>query len=325
MKTIKLHYTGFWSNFDPNNNMFTYILRKRYNVEFDSVDPDFLICSPLGKPYDYMAYDCPRIMYSGEFLAPDFSAIDYFIGFDDIVFGDRNFRFPLYLWSSDGKYARSEPLREDEAVAILKQKDVFCNYIFGHDTALGKREEILERLSEYKRVDCCGRHRNNMPDGKTFSMANKSEFMKRCKFSITAESVCYPGFVSEKICDAFRAFTIPIYYGAPDVNKDINVEAFVNCYDYDSIDLAIKKVIELDTNDDMYIDMLCKYRYNVADYEENMFKALEQYLYNIFDQSKEEAYRRPRFYRAGFHEEYLNEYRELVDSISYKVWKKTKI
>ncbi len=322
MKTIKIHFTGFWKSFNPDKNMFTYILRKRYNVVIDSVNPDFVICSPLGEPYEYIKYDCPRIMYTGEFLTADFNAIDYFIGYDNIEFGDRSFRFPLFLWSDDGSFASSESLTEDEARKELQSKQYFCNYIFGHDTALGKREEILEKLSQYKRVECAGKQFNNMPNGERYTIRTKTELMRKCKFSITAESVCYPGFTSEKLVDGFRAKTIPIYYGDPTVDNDFNMNSFVDCYRYPTIDDAVKKIIEIDKNDDLYVHMLCEYRYKIFDYENIMFKKLEDYLYHIFDQDKEEAYRRPRFYRAGWHETYLKEYNKHMLSVPHRILKK---
>jgi len=324
MKTIKIHFVGFWSDFFPENNMFVNILRKRYNIVYDSLNPDFLICSPLCKPFEYMKYDCPRIMYTGEFISADFTAIDYFIGFDDIQFGDRSLYFPLYLYSYKGEPKKTKALTKEEAAAELASKEYFCNYIFGHDTALGKREEILERLQQYKRVECAGTHRNNMPDGMTFNMSTKHTFMRKCKFSISAESVCYPGFTSEKILHAFRAYTIPIYFGDPDILKVFNKEAFIDCYTV-SMDEAIEKVIEIDNNDELYIEMLCQNRYNMINYEEEMYKRLEGFLYHIFDQDKDMAYRRPRFYRAGEHEAYLKEYFELQRKLSYRIYKKTGI
>jgi len=322
MKTIKLYFVGFWSNFSLENNMFTTILRKRYNVVIDSENPEFLICSPLCAPFEYMKYDCPRIMYTGEFISPDFTAIDYFIGFDDIQFGDRCLRFPLYLYTYLAKGTQTPVLTEDEAVKELKSKEYFCNYIFGHDTALGKREEILESLQKYKRVECAGRHRNNMPNGLMYNMANKFEFMRKCKFSIAAESVCYPGFTTEKIGHAYNTYTIPIYYGDPDILKDFNEKSFVDCYNVDSIQTAVEKVIEIDNNDDLYVEMLCQNRYKINNYEEHMHKKLEEFLYNIFDQDKDMAYRRPRYYRSKDHEAFLEEYANIQKKLSYRIYKK---
>lgn len=320
MKTIKLYFTGFWENFDYSDNLFIQILSKRYNVIIDPVDPDFLICFPLGKPYEYMNYHCPRIMYTGEFISADFTAIDYFIGYDDISFGDRAYRFPLYLYGVTNFY--SGPISEDEAYKLLKEKKYFCNYIFGHDTALGIREKILEGLSSYKRVECAGTHRNNMPNGLRFTMLTKMPFMEQCKFTIAAESVRYPGFTSEKIGHAFQAHTIPIYFGDPDIHKDFNKNAFLNFTPNDDIEALVNKVIEIDQNDDLYIHMLCQNRYNIDNYEEIKFRQLEEFLYNIFDQDKDDAYRRPRYYRSYWHEVYLEEYNHALYTIPFRAARK---
>ena len=326
MKTLKIWFTGFWKSFDIKNNMFTQILEKKYQLNISPDNPDFLICSPLGRPYEYENFDCPRIMYTGEFLSADFNAVDYFIGFDEISFADRSFRFPLFLYNDNyGKYECSEPVTRDVAESILKEKKYFCNYIFGHDTAIGKREEILHDLMDYKRVECAGKHLNNMPDGKVYTMRTNKIIRKESKFTISAESVSYPGFTSEKICDAFRNFSIPIYYGDPTIGDVFNNKAFINCHNFKSIDDAVKRVIEIDNDDELYIEMLCQPRYLENDYENMMYHRLAEYLYSIFDQSREEAYRRPRFYRAGWHETYLKEYNRYMLSYPHRLLKKLKI
>ena len=69
----------------------------------------------------------------------------------------------------------------------------------------------------------------------------------------------------------------------------------------------VDKVAQIDQNDDLYVSMLCESRYNAVDYEEKKFKGLEEFLFHIFDQEKEQAYRRPRYYRSYWHEVYLEE------------------
>lgn len=325
MKKIKLYYAGFWENFDMEDNFFSKILKQRYEIVLDPVDPDFLICSSLGEPFEYMKYTCPRIMYTGEFNSADFTAIDYFIGYDDISFGDRAYRYPyfLYDYQNESVFKRCGPaLTEDEARRILQEKKYFCNYIFGHDTQLGIREKILEELSKYKRVECAGTHRNNMPGGRRYSMMEKMPFMEQCKFTICAESVCYPGYTSEKIGHAFQARTIPIYFGDPQINKDFNPEAFVNYSAFDSVEQMAERVMEIDSNDDLFIHMLCQNRYNVEGYEQMKFRGLEEFLFHIFDQDREEAYRRPRYYRSFWHEVYLEEYNRAVNTLPFRAARK---
>lgn len=323
MKLRKIWFTGFWNSFNKENNMFTQIIKQKFDIELTDNNPDFVICSPLGKPYDYMRFACPRIMFTGEFLSADFNAIDYFIGFDRIEFGDRNYRYPLFLYNEDnGVFKNSEPLSRKQAIEILTNKKYFCNYIFGHDTAIGKREEILYKLLEYKRVECAGKHKNNMPSNERLTIRTKHSFMKQCKFSISAESVCYPGFTSEKLGDAFVNRTIPIYYGDPTVGEVFNKNAFVNCHDYQNIQDAVNKVIEIDKSDEQYIEMLCQCKYNDPNYENKMYQGLKEYIWSILDQDKEVAYRRPRFYRAGWHETYLAEYNKYLTRLPHRILKK---
>ena len=50
-------------------------------------------------------------------------------------------------------------------------------------------------------------------------------------------------------------------------------------------------------------------------------EGLRQFLYRIFDQDRENAYRRLRFYNAKSHQKCVNEYRQLRQSVLYPVVK----
>ena len=65
MKTLKIDFCGFWGSFKKEKNLFVKILSKHFNVEI-SDNPDFVICSNRGNPFEYMKYDCVRIMFMGE-------------------------------------------------------------------------------------------------------------------------------------------------------------------------------------------------------------------------------------------------------------------
>ena len=65
------------------------------------------------------------------------------------------------------------------------------------------------------------------------------------------------GFTSEKLYDPIHAYSIPIYWGDPNVAERFNKEAFINCNDYDNdLDKVVKRVIELDQDDEAYMYML---------------------------------------------------------------------
>lgn len=46
------------------------------------------------------------------------------------------------------------------------------------------------------------------------------------------ENTAFPGYVTEKIFDCFRAGCIPVYRGAPDITSLIPADAFIDARDF---------------------------------------------------------------------------------------------
>ena len=67
MDTIKIDFCGFWSSFNKEKNLFSILLSKHFDVVI-SDNPDFVICSNRGKPFEYMKYDYLEIDISGYHL-----------------------------------------------------------------------------------------------------------------------------------------------------------------------------------------------------------------------------------------------------------------
>ncbi len=241
--------------FSPYSNMFTDVLSKYYNVII-SDKPDFLFYSVFGNNNEKYK-NCVRIFYTCEVIAPNFNECDYAIGFDDISFDDRYLRYPMYYDELTPDNIRNDNI--DETYANRK----FCNFIYSNDFC-GEgallRKEFCQKLMEYKHVDCPGKVLNNMSDAigprvGDFAKA-KLEFQKGYKFTIAFENNCYNGYSTEKLSQAFLAHTIPIYWGNPDVSKDFNEKAFINCSDYKTFEDVIEKIKELDNNNEKYLEML---------------------------------------------------------------------
>ena len=313
MKKIKLDFCNFWDGFDKSNNLFTNILSRHFDVEISS-DPDFVICSNRGSPFEYMKYDCVRIMFMGENISPDFTVFDYAIGFDYITFHDRYFRLPLVFYKSDAKPWVPEVLTENQAWQILKQKKYFCNFIYGHASSHGMREALFRELSRYKAVISPGSYLNNTEvSGKATRCpyGKKLQYLAESKFTIAGDSVVHPGFVTEKIMDPFLYHSIPIYFGNPEIDKDFNTEAFVWCRNEADMERVFAEVQYLDTHDDAYIAMLLKSPLTDPNSIEKTYYALEQFLYNIFIQDRDAAYRRFRYFCAELHEKHLRVYSKI--------------
>ena len=326
MKKIKIDFCGFWKSFNKEDNLFYNLLSKHFNVEI-SDSPDFVICSNRDKPFEYMKFDCVRIMFMGENLSPDFTVFDYVIGFDHLSFNDRYFRLPFGFFFDEGKPWTPEKITLDRAKEILAQKKYLCNFIYGKKSSNGMREKLFEELNHYKPVVSPGRILNNTgSNGCTWS--EKYQYLEQSKFTIAGDSITYPGFFTEKIIQPFQHHSIPVYFGNPRINEDVNENAFVWCKSEKEEDVkaAIEQVKYLDTHDDAYLKMLMCYPLLNENYLVDLYKRLEDFLVNIFSQSPKGAQRRIKFFVAETHETYLKDYmrRHRNDKLIERTWKSVK-
>lgn len=312
-KKIKIGFCGFWSSFNPENNLFTNILKRYFDVEI-SQNPDYIFCSNRGLPFEYMKYDCIRIMFMGENISPDFTLFDYVIGFDFLDFSDRYFRLPFAFYNDTGNPFEFKTRSLNEAKDILKNKEIFCNFIYGHESSHGMREELFKKISEYKPVVSAGSFLNNTST-KGCSWMEKKRILLHSKFTIASDSVVYPGFVTEKIVDPFVAGSVPIYFGNPKIDVDFNKNAFIWCKDISDIDRTVEEIKRIDNDDEAYIRMLSFNPLNDNNYISNMYRELENFLINIFSQDLKKAERRIKYFAA---QRYEKEQKEILNFIIFK-------
>mgnify|MGYP002081783418 CR=1 FL=1 len=247
MERIRFAYADMWNNFNPDWFRLIRILKEKYDIVTDYENPDYVICGPFG--HDYLKYDCPRIFYTGEALAPDFNLYDYAIGFDHIDFSVRYLRVPIYALETE-HFALAKQKHElpDE---FYLGKERFCNFVVSNGNGIPEREQFFKKLCERKKVDSAGRYLNNMPDGK--NVDDKIEFQKQYKFTIAFENSIMDGYITEKIVQAWAAGTVPVYYGGNGVAKDFNRKAFIDVTEFESMDACIEHVLYLDEHPEAYL------------------------------------------------------------------------
>ena len=76
---------------------------------------------------------------------------------------------------------------------------------------------------------------------------DKKATLKRYKFALCFENSIFEGYITEKIFDCFFAGVIPIYYGAPDIEKYIPENTFIDFRkfkNYDELYFYIKNMDE---------------------------------------------------------------------------------
>lgn len=298
MKTIKLNFACISEDYNKEQNLICDLLRiNGYEVEI-SEEPDYLICDiSYEKPYEYCGKAPVRIMYSGENYIPDFNLIDYAISPYPITFGDRHFHLPPCVWPRSHWIELANKDR-NYCADILKEKTLFANFISSHESEFNIRGDFFKELCKYKRVESPGTYLNNMPNGETVNWLDdsKANLQKKCKFTLCFESTLHYGFVTEKLMDAFYTDTIPVYYGSPTAAEIFNKDAFINVADYPSFEAAIAKIIELDQDDEKYLEMLRQPILVDPEYPERLEQDLHKFVCNIFEQPLEKAYRRSRVY-----------------------------
>lgn len=320
MKTIKIKYVGFWKSFEPDKVEFIKTIFENYNV-VESDNPDYIICSAFEEGanndfYEYCKYPQVRIMYSGENYIPDFNFIDYAVSPYPIIFQDRHFRYPVCFDNYNNRFNSLLNKNRNYQPSILNSKTLFANFIASHESEDSIRGDFYKRLCKYKRVESCGSFLNNQPNGEAVTIFNKDELQKKCKFTLCFESTKHDGFVTEKIADAFYADTIPVYYGSKEVKKFFNPESFIYCESRDDFNRVINQIIELDNNDEKYLEMLRKPIFNDVEYAKNIKNELTKFVKHIFDQPLPDAYRRSRIYAPASHERYLLRLKKINEALS---------
>ena len=336
-KTIKINFTGLSgrNSFDPNNNVILDMLKKHYNVVVCD-NPDYVICGiiyehgafMLGLYDEYiLSYPNIRIMIEGENFVPDYNLVDYSICQYPVRYLDRNCYFPCGVEAFTSGQTQFRELQDKDrhySDEILKTKEYFASFIASHDSEYNIRGDFFKALNQRKRVESVGSYLNNMPDGETVDWldGSKIEFLKKCRFSLCFESTKHEGFITEKIVEAFYCDTIPVYYGSSNISDIFNPKAFIDISDYPSFDAAIEKILEIENNDGLYLEMLRQPIFNNPKYPEEKLSEVEQFLCHIFDQPLEEAYRRSKYLVSEYHEEFMK--RALDREMAGKIWKPEK-
>lgn len=285
MKKIKILFTDFWSDFNYNDNFFLWELRKSFICEISEA-PDYVIFSCYGN--NHLKYKGVKVFFTGEPVFPDFNYCDYAIGYDDITFGDRYLRWPIYRIHMEYSNHYDETILLKN---ISKEKEKFCSFIYSNPYTATQRDSFLEKLSDYKFVHSAGKHKNNINQHIKNDISEKNNYQSGFKFSIAFENSIYDGYTSEKIVDSILSGTIPIYYGNKNIEMDIESNSFINCHKFDTTESVIDYIKTIDQDDELYQNMLNKLE--LPKYDQTLFS---DFLINIFDQNLVSSYRSPRGY-----------------------------
>ena len=273
-KKIKIDFSDFWGGFDKTNNYFYNLLKDEFDIEISN-NPDYLFFSVFGQ--SHQNYRCTKIAYYAENIPAPLGYCQWAFS-NDYLTDSRNYRLPHYLLY-DGYYELAIEKKIDESLANRK----FCNFVVSNG-ACPERNNFFSELSKYKMVDSGGRWLNNIGH----AISDKRKFQSEYKFSIAFENNAYrpqhPGYSTEKIMEPMTVNSIPIYWGNPVIDREFNVKSFINFYDFKNVDAMINYIIELDKDDNKYLEMLRQPWFvdnKIPD--ANKVENIKSFLYKIFE------------------------------------------
>jgi len=260
-KKVKIFFCGPKSTWGISNFLTSYyfeILSKRLTPVLVSYhEADYFIVNET--PQSQAQYfkikgkkpNAISLLIAREALSPDFNLYDYAMGFDPINYEDRYLRFvPGYRYQ---KYLTIIP----HTLIELKDRK-FCDFIYSNRNAHSMRQELKNKIEKIGRVDSHGKYLNNV--GKQRHMVDltadwkqeKINLQSNYKFSIACENAFHYGYTSEKIFTSFAANSIPIYWGNPLIENDVNPERIINVHKFDSLQSLVEYISFINADDKTY-------------------------------------------------------------------------
>lgn len=101
--------------------------------------------------------------------------------------------------------------------------------------SLNKREGLVKKLRKYIRVDAISSCLNNAPWPEGIERRDKNGAMGKYLFYLSFENECSNDYITEKLWGSFSSGSLPIYYGAPNVDEHVPEDSIIQL-SHDNVD-----------------------------------------------------------------------------------------
>jgi len=180
-----------------------------------------------------------RLFHTGENLRHDHVRADYAISHDLGVMSDRHFRLPYWMemvdWAHEGLNGNSNP----RFGALLKldqlEKPLGGQFLERERKAIllsshlrEPRASCMQALKRSITVDGFGPHFDSNIKDHHHSSFLKKDLLSTYAFNLCPENGLYPGYITEKIPEAFVAGCLPITWVDESISVDFNPSAMIN-------------------------------------------------------------------------------------------------
>jgi len=181
-----------------------------------------------------------RIFFTGENERPPQGRWDAYLSFDVHSYEGRNSYLPLWwITSSDiliptkSPYL-GRPITLDQMMSPrhsdFNSRSKFCVAFIGK--AYPFRMQAIAALSKIGKVDVFGAVARNTRQTRA---DEKYEISQDYKFIFAFENDHFPGYVTEKLPEAWATGAVPLYWGS-DIKKSFNPQAFINAADFPTLE-----------------------------------------------------------------------------------------
>ena len=168
------------------------------------------------------------------------------------------------LWG--GVWCRCENPNKNKLISMTSSDKELCE--------LHKERKRIAR--KYKdKIDVYG-----TIDGGNY--CNPIDTLENYMYSVVIENHIDNLWFTEKICNCFATKTIPIYYGARDIDEYFNSEGIIHCSSIDDIEWWIETILEnTDKSERIYIKKLKSINEN---YEiSKQYEKFDEWLYRTYE------------------------------------------
>lgn len=214
--------------------------------------------------------------------------VDLAIGFDYVDHQTYQ-RFPYWLEHFFASNTDDKMIRKDMSNFINKdickdENKKFASLVSSHDD--GKIRTILfNNLSKIDRIESGGKLLNNTQALKEDFNNDKRRFIGHYKFNICPENSNKEGYVTEKVFEAIKSNTIPIYWGGnnnPEPNV-LNKDAILFYDGPNSLPGLNRQIEDLHRKPKLYKEFLDqpKFQPNAEEYIIHLFDSLHSKILQV--------------------------------------------
>ncbi len=281
-KKIVIYFADLY-NRDFRQKWIQSALGDKFNIEFDSENPDYVFYNVFGCDHLNPKYkNAIKIAQFSENQIVDFDVADYAIGQHHINYFDRYFRRPFFIFQLFNLTNKNfSEIRQKVIHSPMRTK--FCAGVISNTGWTdGFRRLFYKELNKYKEIGMGGLYHNNVGG----PVRNKIKFLTNYKFSLAMENTKADGYITEKIIDAFLAGNIPIYYGNYMIEEYINPKAFILIKGEEDMMEKIEYIKKIDNDDKLYKSILREKVLINDNIQNDSAKGRIEFLNHIFEQNK---------------------------------------